>query len=52
MKQVHIQLPDELHQILKVECAMRNVTMRIYLTRIIKKELQKIKDEKLHEDRK
>ena len=51
MQSIHIQIPEELHEVLKVECALMHTTLRKLTTYILTAELKKIRDLRLDNEK-
>jgi len=39
-RKIHVALPDEVHQKLRVKCALEDVTIQEYVSRLIAKDVQ------------
>ena len=40
IRKIHVNLPEELHQKLRVKCALEDVTIQKWVAELIKRELQ------------
>jgi len=41
-RKIHVALPDEVHQKLRVMCALEDVTIQEYVSRLIAKDVQDV----------
>ncbi|HIC99840.1 MAG TPA: hypothetical protein EYP05_00665 [Piscirickettsiaceae bacterium] len=41
-RKIHVALPDEVHQKLRVKCALEDVTIQEYVSRLIAKDVQDV----------
>lgn len=41
-RKIHVALPDEVHQKLRVECALEDVTIQEYVSSLVAKDVQDV----------
>jgi predicted DNA binding CopG/RHH family protein len=41
-RKIHVALPDDVHQKLRVKCALKDVTIQEYVSRLIEKDVRDI----------